>query len=115
MSNRPWTINAIQFGKEMRKADTLPVIKRKALPILKRHAVKRASVFGSFARGDAKADSDIDLLIEYKSTENKSLFDLVDLKAELEEGLGRKVDIITYDSIYWRLRERILAEQVVIL
>lgn len=98
----------------MKATITLPKIKRKALPILKRHAVKRASIFGSFARGEAKASSDVDFLIEYK-TKDKSLFDLVDLKAELEETLGRKVDIVTFNSIYWRLRERILAEQVVIL
>ncbi|MBY0528849.1 MAG: nucleotidyltransferase family protein [Rhabdochlamydiaceae bacterium] len=89
-------------------------IKKKAVPILKRHSVKRASIFGSFARGTAKARSDVDFLIEYKE-KNKSLFDLVDLKSELEESLDRKVDVITYSSIYWRIRERILAEQVVIL
>ena len=93
---------------------TIPSIKRRALPILKRHAVKRASIFGSFARGEAKKKSDIDFLIEYK-TKDKSLFDLVNLKLELEESLGRKVDIVTYGSIYSRLRDRILAEQVVIL
>ncbi len=89
-------------------------IKKRILPILKKHAVKRAAIFGSFARGEAKAKSDVDILIEYK-TKNKSLFDLVDLKSDLEETLGRKVDVITYNSIYWRIRERILAEQVVIL
>lgn len=98
----------------MERANTITSIKRRSLPILRRHAVKRAAVFGSFARGDAKSGSDIDFLIEYKA-KNKSLFDLVDLKFELENILGRKVDIITYGSIYWRLRERILAEQVVIL
>lgn len=90
------------------------LIKKKALPILKRHDVKRASIFGSFARGDAKARSDVDFLIEYKG-KNKSLFDLVDLKSELEETLDRKVDLITYSSIYWGIRKRILSEQIVIL
>jgi uncharacterized protein len=89
-------------------------IKKKALPILKKHAVKRASIFGSFARGTANSRSDVDFLIEYKE-KNKSLFDLVDLKSDLEETLDRKVDVITYHSIYWRIRERILAEQIVIL
>lgn len=98
----------------MRAISRLPTIKKKVLPILKRHAVKRAAIFGSFARGEAKANSDVDLLIEYKS-KDKSLFDLVDLKSELEGILGRKVDIVTYDSIYWRLREQILAQQVIIL
>ncbi len=89
-------------------------IKKKVLPILKRHAVKRASIFGSFARGTAKSKSDVDFLIEYR-TKNKSLFDLVDLKMDLEKSLDRKVDVITYNSIYWRIRERIMAEQIVIL
>lgn len=103
-----------RFGKKMKAVNTIPTIKRRVVPILKRHAVKRASIFGSFARGEAKANSDVDFLIEYKS-KNKSLFDLVDLKSELEETLGRKVDVITYNSIYWGLRDRILAEQIVIL
>lgn len=81
---------------------------------MKKHAVKKAAIFGSFARGEAKAKSDVDILIEYKS-KNKSLFDLVDLKSDLEEILDRKVDVVTYNSIYWRIREQILAEQVVIL
>lgn len=98
----------------MRTPITLSSIKKRVLPILKRHAVKHASIFGSFARGDAKANSDVDLLIEY-ATEDKSLFDLVNLKFELEEMLKRKVDIVTYNSIYWRLRDQILSEQVVIL
>lgn len=93
---------------------TVSSIKNKVLPILKRHAVKRASIFGSYARGTAKARSDVDFLIEYKGTD-KSLFDLVDLKLDLEETLERKVDVVTYNSIYWRLRDQILAEQVVIL
>lgn len=93
---------------------TLAGIKKKILPILKKHAVKRAAIFGSFARGEAKAKSDIDLLIEYQG-KDKSLFDLVDLKSDLEKTLSRKVDLVTYSSIYWRIRDRVLAEQVVIL
>lgn len=103
-----------QNGEEMEKVDSVSSIKKRSLPILKRHSVKRAAIFGSFARGEAKTSSDVDFLIEYK-TKNKSLFDLVDLKSELEDTLGRKVDIVTYNSIYWRIREQILAEQVVIL
>ncbi len=93
---------------------TVSAIKKRSLPILKRHAVKRAAVFGSFARGEANTSSDVDILIEYEG-KNKNLFDLFDLKSDLEDILGRKVDIVTYNSIYWRLREQILAEQVIIL
>jgi predicted nucleotidyltransferase len=97
-----------------RAKHSIRAIKRKAVPVLKRHAVKRASIFGSVARGTAKSKSDVDFLIEYK-TRNKSLFDLVDLKNDLEKTLGRKVDVITFNSIYWRIRDSILSEQVVIL
>jgi uncharacterized protein len=93
---------------------TLAWIKKRAVPVLKKHAVKRAAVFGSFARGEAKVRSDVDLLIEYKA-KDKSLFDLVDLKAELEEKLDRKVDIVTYSSIYAGIRKQILDEQIIIL
>lgn len=101
------------LGK-METVKTILDIKKKITPILKRHAVKKASVFGSFARGEAQDTSDVDLLIEYKA-DDKSLFDLINLKTELEEILGRKVDIVTYNSIYWRLRDQILSEQVMIL
>jgi uncharacterized protein len=97
-----------------RSSSSISSIKKKVVPILKRHAVKRASIFGSVARGTARASSDVDFLIEYKE-KDKSLFDLVDLKSDLEKTLHRRVDIITYDSIYWRIREHILAEQIVIL
>jgi predicted nucleotidyltransferase len=58
---------------ERKSTCSLSLIKKKALPILKRHSVKRASIFGSFARGTARARSDVDFLIEYKG-KDKSLF-----------------------------------------
>ena len=48
----------------MKKVDTVPTIKKRSLPILKPHKVKRAAIFGSFAQGKAKTRSDIDLLID---------------------------------------------------
>ncbi len=81
-------------------------------PILKAHDVKRASLFGSFARGDEARESDIDIIIEFNGT--KSLFDLVRLKFDLEEQLARSVDVLTYDSLNPLIKQSILAEQVVI-
>jgi hypothetical protein len=85
----------------------------KIIPILKRYDVKRAAFFGSFVRGDQKEDSDIDILVEFEG--EKSLLDLAGLKIELEEALGRKVDVLTYNSLHPLLRDRILQEQKVIL
>ncbi len=93
---------------------TILEIKKKIVPILKRGDVKRAAIFGSFAHGDATKKSDVDVLIEY-AHDDKSLFDLVELQSELEKALKRKVDLLTYDSIYHRLRDRILASQKIIL
>ncbi len=88
-------------------------IRRKAAPVLRRYDVARAAVFGSMARGDGTQDSDIDLLVEFKG--QKSLLDLAGLKIELEELLGRQVDVVTYASLHPLLRNRILAEQRAIL
>ena len=93
---------------------TITEIKKKIVLILKRNDVKRAAIFGSFARGEATKKSGIDILIEYKN-DDKSLFDLVDLQSELKKTLKRKVDLLTYDSIYHRLRENILSSQKIIL
>ena len=78
--------------------------------IASRHGAKNIRVFGSAARGEAGSDSDIDFLIDLES--DRSLFDLGELLLELQELLGRKVDVVTEDSIYWLLRRRILKEAV---
>jgi len=83
------------------------------LGILKKHEVKKASLFGSIVRGEMTGDSDIDILIEFKG--DKSLLDLVGLQIELEEKLKRKVDVLTYNSLHPLLKDQILSEQVEIL
>ena len=60
-----------------------------------------------------KESSDIDILLEFGA--EKSLLDLAGLKIELEESLGREVDVLTYNSLHPLLKERILSEQRVIL
>ncbi len=87
-------------------------IKKQIVPILRKYGVKRASIFGSAVRGEMKESSDIDILVEIEK--DISLLDFVALKLELEETLGRKVDLVELDTIKPRLRERILKEQVVI-
>src|SRR3989338_8359463 len=64
-------------------------IKRISIPILKKNGVVKAGIFGSYARGEAKKNSDIDLLIKFKG--RKSLLDLSGLKIELESKLTKKV------------------------
>jgi predicted nucleotidyltransferase len=90
--------------------------KMKALvvSILKKNGVKKAALFGSFARGEATKKSDVDLLVEFKG-KKKDLLDHITLIQELEEALHRKVDVLTYKYIHPALREQILSEQVRIL
>ena len=57
--------------------------------------VRRVQVFGSYARGEATADSDLDLLLSYEPTNQLSLLDLVHYQADLEQMLGLKVDMGT--------------------
>jgi predicted nucleotidyltransferase len=65
-------------------------------------------IFGSFARGEQRPDSDIDLLVDLPLS--VSLLDIASLKQELQERLGRRVDIITEDGLSPYLRERVLRE-----
>lgn len=88
---------------------TTQAIKKQIVPILKRQGVTKAALFGSCARGEEKRNSDIDLLIKLKR--GKTLFDIVRLKSDLEERLGRKVDLVEYDAIRPLLRDIILSEQ----
>jgi predicted nucleotidyltransferase len=88
-------------------------IREKILPVFKRYNVVKAAIFGSFARGEMEESSDIDILVELGG--EKSLLDLSGLKIELEESLGRKVDVLTYNSLHPLIKERILSEQKMIL
>jgi predicted nucleotidyltransferase len=75
-----------------------------------RYRIRNIRVFGSLARGDARPDSDVDLLVEYVA--GGSGFDFVSFCDEVEVALGRKVDVVTDDSLHPRVRERILAQAV---
>ncbi len=88
-------------------------IKKQIIPILKKHKIKRAGIFGSHARGEQKEHSDIDLLIESEST--MDLIEIINLKNHLEENIGKKVDLGEYSCIRKELRKSILKEEIPIL
>ncbi len=81
--------------------------------ILKKNGVKRAAVFGSFARGEEKKRSDIDILVE--PPKEMSFFGFVRLERELKEAVQRKIDLVTYNSLNPLLEDIILSEQKPIL
>jgi predicted nucleotidyltransferase len=76
--------------------------------------VKRAMIFGSFARGDDGPGSDIDMVIEVADTSKFTYFDLGDIQFYLEKLLKRKIDLGFYDSIRPTIFERIKNELEVI-
>ena len=92
---------------------TIEELKSKIIPVLQQHDVINAAIFGSFAGGEGREDSDLDILVEFG--EGKSLLDLVALKLELEDFLGRKIDVVTYNALHPKIRERVLEEQVTII
>ena len=97
----------------MKKNKEIEKIKKKILPVLKEYNVTRAGIFGSYARGEQKNNSDIDILI--KIDDDASLMTLIGLKMELEKIIKRKVDLVEYETIRKELRKQILNDEVRIL
>lgn len=76
---------------------------------LRRLGVRRLALFGSLARGEARPDSDADFLVELES---KSFDRFMDVKFLLEELLGRRVDLVTFDGLKSAIRDEVDVERV---
>ena len=87
-------------------------ITSEVVPVLKKYGVKKAALFGSYARGTADEKSDIDILIEPPEGMGMSI---VRLKRDLEDSLHKKVDLVSYNGISKYLKEYILANQIPLL
>ena len=84
----------------------------KVIKVCRAHGTRRIALFGSFVRGEARPDSDVDLIVDF--AQPTGFLALVRLERELSEALGRKVDLLTEQAISPHLRDRILSEQQVI-
>ena len=78
---------------------------------LKRLGVRHLYLFGSTVRGDARADSDVDLFFDYDKGK-LSLFDLMEVKEQATRILGHKADIMTRDSLHRLIRGHVEASAV---
>ncbi len=97
------------MAKEARKARRVLAELRALLPKLQREfGVQSLEIFGSVARGEETALSDLDLLVTFQ--EPPTLFQLVELEHFLSDRLGVKVDLVLKEDLKPELRERILRE-----
>ncbi|HET6751399.1 MAG TPA: nucleotidyltransferase family protein [Actinomycetes bacterium] len=90
--------------------DDLARVRGKILALAARHGARNVRVFGSVARGEADAASDIDFLVDFEP--GRSLLDLAALLVDLEDLLGHPVDVVTEPGLKARIRQRVLAEAV---
>ena len=80
--------------------------------LTERYGVAEIGIFGSYVRGEQRADSDLDILIELERPARISLIDLVELELYLSDLLGIKVDLAIKKNLKPRIGERILQEAI---
>ncbi len=73
-----------------------------------RRLFRKVLLFGSYAYGQPRPDSDVDLLVELDRSEPIGLFKLVQLQRELEEGIGKPVDLVTIEGLSKYIRDEVL-------
>jgi len=81
--------------------------KQKIIEICQRNEISYCAVFGSFARGEATAESDIDLLVQFSKPKG---FNWLDAAFEIEDSLGKKVDLVTENGLSPHIREYVLKD-----
>ncbi len=87
-----------------------PLPRTQIIAIAESYGARNIRIFGSAARGEDRPDSDLDLLIDLE--QGRSLLDLIGIKQDLEQLLGRKVDVVTENGLNRYIRKDILSEAV---
>ena len=94
----------------MRREETIKLLAGNMPELRDQYGVADLSIFGSVARNQANADSDLDILIDFTTT--PGLLRYIELKNHLEELLGIPVDLVTRKALKRQLRDAILAEAI---
>lgn len=89
---------------------TVEQIRKIAVPIAASYGVRSLSLFGSYARGEATDDSDVDLIVDCGAV--RSAFQMGGLYADLSEGLGKTLDLVTTDHRDKAFLRRISGDQL---
>jgi uncharacterized protein len=97
-----------KVGEIEKIEDLLREKREEILRVAARYGAYNVRVFGSVARGKAGSASDVDFLVDMKP--DRSLLDLGGLLMDLQDLLGRDVDIVTEKGLHWYIRDRVLAE-----
>lgn len=79
-------------------------IRSRVAPVAEKHGLKAVYLFGSYARGTATSESDIDLLVDISGTNIKSLLQLSEVLCDFEDALGKQVDLVTTRSLEQPIR-----------
>lgn len=87
---------------------TIDEVKQKSVPILERHGVSYAAVFGSVSRGEDNSQSDVDILVRFDRP--TGLFEYMRLINDLEEKLSKKVDVVTEQSLNKHIRPYVMPD-----
>ena len=91
-------------------AEVLGDKREEILAIAAHHGASNVRIFGSVARGKARPDRDVDFLVEIEA--GRSLLDRIGLIQDLEDLLGRKVDVAKAENLHERIRDRVLKEAI---
>ena len=94
----------------MSVSNTIKSRREEIMKIAKKFGAINVRVFGSMARGEEGPESDLDVIVEMEK--GASLLDIIAIKQDIEDLLGRKVDVVTEASISPYIREKVLGEAV---
>jgi hypothetical protein len=94
----------------MKRDEILHLLREHLTELQSKFGVKSLAFFGSVARDEARADSDVDILVEFAKP--IGFFEFMDLKFYLEELLGRQVDLVTSKALKPRMRPQVEKEAV---
>ena len=78
---------------------TLDEIAQRIRPVAEKYHLRAVYVFGSYARGEAREDSDVDLLVDTTGADLSGFFAIGGLYNDLEDALGKKIDLVTTDAL----------------
>ena len=88
------------------------ILKKNEMDLIKRYGISKIGVFGSYIRNEAREDSDLDILVEFKRDTDIGLLKFVELENYLSDLLGVRVDLVEKSGLKPRIGKHILKEVI---